>query len=184
MPAKPEKTADSHPALSTETLLAVFAATPVRLTGALAGLTDKDLAARPISNKWSIREITFHLADSEIMAAARFRQAMTDSDRTFSYYDQDVWASHFDYQNADRCALDDAVALFAALRATTTRLLQRLPADRWVRSGFHPERGDMSVRQLLESYAEHGEAHLMQLIERRRLIGKPLDLAPLLPDSI
>ncbi|HOD66607.1 MAG TPA: DinB family protein [candidate division Zixibacteria bacterium] len=175
---------DNRPAsAAVETLIGVYAAAPARLSGALAGLSDHELAARPIDDKWSIQEIVFHLADSELMAAARFRQAISGSHPTFAYYSQDIWAEKFDYRHADRRALEEAVDLFAALRAATTRLLRRLSGDQWALTGHHPERGPLSVRQILETYANHGENHVKQILERRRLLGKPLDLAPLTPGA-
>ena len=44
------------------------------VTESLAGLSDRDLEAR-LPGKWSVREIVHHLADSEMVAAARLRIA-------------------------------------------------------------------------------------------------------------
>lgn len=169
------------PHIPLQQLIAVYSAGPARLRRCLVCLTDEHLLARPIPGKWSIKEIAIHLADAELMGAVRFRQALTGSDRTFSFYHQEIWCRDFDYQNADQTFLDQAVELFSSIRHTTTRLLENSPADRWTRTGYHPERGNMSVRQLLESYAEHAENHISQICERRRLLGKPIELEPLVP---
>ncbi len=177
----PDRIDDLYPDLSIDRLVAVYAAGPARLRHALVGLGETELLARPIDGKWSIQEITIHLADAEIMGAARFRQALTGSDRTFSFYHQEIWCNQFDYQHAGPAALDLAVDLFSALRATTTILLKQAAPERMTCTGYHPEHGNMSVRQLIESYAAHSENHLHQILDRRSRLGKPIELEPLLP---
>lgn len=179
--AAPDKANDRYPTLATQKLIDIYALGPNRLRRTLAGLCEPDLKARPIEGKWSVQQIAIHLADSELMGATRFRQAITGSDRTFSFYHQEEWCNNFKYQEAEQAYLDDTIDLFDALRRTTASLLRHLPEDRWRCTGYHPERGNMSVRQLLENYAEHGEAHLMQIVQRRKLLGKPIALQPLLP---
>lgn len=177
----PDKINDLYPDLTPEKLIAVYAAGPARLRHALVGLGETELLARPIEGKWSIQEIAIHLADAEIMGAARFRQALTGSDRTFSFYHQEIWCNQFDYQHAGQAALDLAVDLFAALRATTTILLKQTSPERMTCTGYHPEHGNMSVRQLIESYADHSESHLHQILDRRTRLGKPVEMEQLLP---
>lgn len=172
---------DLYPDLTTEKLITIYAAGPARLRRSLVGLSETDLLARPIDGKWSIQEIAIHLADAEIMGAARIRQALTGSDRIFSFYHQEIWCDQFAYQHAVQAYLDLAVDLFSALRATTTILLKQTRPDRWNCTGYHPEHGNMSVRQLLESYADHSENHLRQILDRRALLARPIELERLLP---
>ena len=78
--------------LDTSTLLEVFAAGPERLDRALHGLDDEHLAAQPRrGDRWSARQIVAHLADAEIMGAARVRQILSQSGRECAFYDQEVW---------------------------------------------------------------------------------------------
>ena len=121
-----------------------------------------------------------HLADAEIMGAARIRQALAQSGRDFACYDEAVWADQLAYQNRSRQAVEDALALFTALRRATSPLLHRAVAHHWQKTGFHPELGPVTLRQLLELYADHSERHLAQILERRRLLGIPLRMALLL----
>lgn len=59
--------------------------------------------------------------------------------------------------------LEDALGAFLALRQFTLRLLATLkPAD-YERPLTHPERGTMTVRVFLESFAGHDLTHLDQL---------------------
>lgn len=42
------------------------------------------------------------------------------------------------------------------------------------RTGIHPEHGEMTVQDLLDMYADHGEGHRDQILEIRRLLGTPM----------
>lgn len=176
--------ADPYADYGTSHLLDVYEQGPERIGRSLTGLTDDELAARPFERKWSIREIVVHVADSEIMGAGRFRQALAQPEAAFAGYDQAVWADQLDYQGFDRAGLDATLALFSALRQSTSILLRRAsPAD-WDKSGRHPERGPMTLRQLLELYADHSERHLAQILERRARLGTPRVMDRLLPERL
>lgn len=165
-------------------LLDVYEKGPGRIRRSLADLTDDHLAARPIGGKWSIREIVVHVADSEIMGGGRFRQTLAQSELAFAGYDQAVWANRLDYQDFDRAGLDAVLTLFSALRRTTSILLRKASPEDWRKRGRHPERGPMTLRQLLELYADHSERHLAQILERRALLGASYTMELLLPERL
>ena len=170
----------SCPGMSAEELIATFEANPQRLRQVIEGLTQEELRATPIPGKWSIQEITLHVIDTEIMAAARIRQTITDSERTFTLWDQAVWADSLEYRNASKAELEEALALYGALRRASGYLLRRLPEEIWLRVGVHKRRGvEVSLRQLVEHHTVHSEQHIGQILERRRLLGRPIHMAPL-----
>jgi hypothetical protein len=74
--------------------------------------------------------------------------------------------------------------LFRAHRHATSELFAEATPEEWRREGIHPEWGPLSLRQLLELYADHGERHLVQILERRQILGRPLELTPLLPQRL
>ncbi len=57
---------DNYQNIELEKLIEVYGKGPERLEAILVGLSDHDLKAYPIDNKWSIKEIVFHITDSEI----------------------------------------------------------------------------------------------------------------------
>jgi len=63
-------------------------------------------------------------------------------------------------------------------------LFARAPEAAWARTGRHAEWGEMTLRQLLELYADHGERHLSQILARREALGRPLAMDPLLPERL
>ena len=63
-------------ALGTRPEVEVLAETPGALRQAVAGLTAEQLATPEAPGKWSIVEAAQHLADSEIVAAWRYRMIL------------------------------------------------------------------------------------------------------------
>jgi DinB family protein len=167
--------------ISTDRLLSVFEAAPRRIGLALEGLDGAALSARPIPEKWSIQEIVCHVADSETVAALRFRLALSQPGSTLPGYDQDRFAAGIGYAKFDPPLVRDTFELFSRLRSVSSRLLRRLDPIEWDCCGIHRDWGALSIRQLLELYADHGERHLEQILERRAKLGWPLAMEGLLP---
>jgi len=152
---------------------------------AVSGLSQEELHAHPRPNKWSILEITRHLADSEVVGAGRIRSAWAEPGSNFVGYNQDRWAAALDYQTTDSAGLDTTLSLFEALRQATAFLFQRASRDDWLhRWGMHPEHGPITLRNLLELYADHGERHLGQILALRTLLRRTLELPVLLPERL
>jgi DinB superfamily len=171
----------SYGAIPTGRLLEIYEAAPRRVGLALDGLDAAELGARVIPGKWTIQEILCHVTDSETVAAIRFRQALAEPGARFPGYDQDRFAAALAYAAFDAALVRDTLDLFARLRSISSRLLRRAAAAAWDNAGIHPEWGEMTLRQLLELYADHGERHLEQILERRASLGKPLAMERLLP---
>ena len=175
-PSAPPHAAD----LTNDALLAIFEAAPERLRAVLANLTEEDLRSHPIPGKWSILEIVAHLADSEMIGAGRIRFAIAEPGAPVPNYEEAVWARELAYNdyNADR--LQATIALFAALRATSAALFRSTASHLWANAAMHSKYGALTVRRLLEIYAEHPERHIGQILERRARLGRAHDTEILL----
>src|SRR3954466_651054 len=75
--------------------------TAPRLKKAIQGLTPLQLKWRPEPVKWSIAEVIAHLADVEIVASWRLRSVIAENGITIQPFDQDAWASVFEYRERD-----------------------------------------------------------------------------------
>ncbi len=169
---------------STALLLKTYTEGSNRLRHCLEGLTEVDLKAKPIPEKWSIAEIIIHLADGEMIGSCRIRQAYTNHAGPFPYYDQAVWADSMRYQNQSVEFINLNLEMFDILRKTTANLLTGFNEADWAKTGLHPERGEMTIRGLLELYADHSERHIEQILKRRNLLGKPLEMELILKDRL
>ncbi|MDQ2900690.1 MAG: DinB family protein [Acidobacteriota bacterium] len=128
----------------------------VMLTGA-AG-EEVDYARAP--GKWSIRQILRHLADAEIVGAHRFRQILAEDNPTIIAFDQDAWTRNLDYTRRKPA---QSLENFRRMRLDNHELLKDRPEAAFERAGQHSERGRVTLRELVEGYAEHVESHAREL---------------------
>lgn len=110
--------------------------------------------------KWSIRRIMAHLADSEMVGSFRLRAVIAEDKPVLYAFDQDKWADKLDYDHRKPTQSLDA---FRRLRGDNYELLKSLPDSTFERTGMHTERGEVSLHQLLEIYANHAESHARQI---------------------
>jgi uncharacterized damage-inducible protein DinB len=175
----------SYSQYTTGELLQAYGAGPAHLRAAVSGLSREDLQAHPRPGKWSIIEIARHLTDGEVVGAGRIRSAWAEPGSNFIGYNQDRWAIALEYQATDADGLDATLALFEALRRATSAILQRASDDDWLhRWGMHPQHGPITLRNLLELYADHSERHVGQILALRTLLRRPIDLPVLLPERL
>jgi hypothetical protein len=136
----------------------------------VAGLSELRLSAPEKPGKWSVRQVTQHLSDSELVGGFRFRMALAHDRPMLPGYDQDLWADRLKYQSADlSAALDD----FATLRRANLRLLNGLSPGELQRVMLHSERGEESIALMMRMYAGHDIVHLRQIARIRRAVGAP-----------
>lgn len=135
------------------------------LTGA-AG-EEVDFVTGP--GKWTIRQIMAHLADSELVGAHRLRLVIAEENPTLTGFDQDAWSRNLDYARRKPAHSLDT---FRRLRAENYELLKELPESAFERVGAHTENGPMTLRGLLQGYADHAESHARQLQEIRAAYKK------------
>ena len=133
---------------------------PLRIHDALDLVPDEAVKWRPAPGKWSVHEVIYHCADSEMNGAVRLRYVLAENDPLLMGYDQDAWARILDYHARP---LEPALAVVEAVRANTTVLLRMLADEAWSRAGRHSESGPYSVESWLRIYSDHLEGHARQI---------------------
>jgi hypothetical protein len=139
--------------------IARIAALPGELAAVLAGLDDAALDTRTAADPWTIRQVAHHIADSHMNALIRTKLILTEQHPTLRPYDQDAWATLPDAA----MPLDATLALLRGLHARWVALLGAIGEDDWARGGFHPENGDVTLGDILATYAAHGADHIAQI---------------------
>jgi len=175
---------DNYQNIEFEKLIEVYGKGPLRLKTVLADLSDHDLSAYPISNKWSIKEIVFHITDSELIGAARIKMILGEENKDLPFYDQDNWVSNMAYNSLSEKQMMDSVKVFTAIRVHLTDTFVSLKQSDWEKTGIHAEFGNVSVRNLLELYADHSERHISQITDRRMLLGRAINIEDILPERL
>jgi hypothetical protein len=138
--------------------IAVISATPGRLSALLDTLGEKGKERSLAPGKWSARKILCHLADCEVVFAFRLRQALSESYHVIQPFDQDKWADMYGAFEARA-----AVEVFTAVRKWNITLIESLPAEAFAKLLTHPERGEMTIRVVVETMGGHDLNHLGQL---------------------
>ncbi|HEY6970774.1 MAG TPA: DinB family protein [Candidatus Angelobacter sp.] len=134
--------------------------TPKKLAAIVRKLSKKQLSRKPAPGKWSITEILAHLADTEIVGAWRLRHVIGNSGGPIQAFDQNVWASTFNYARRDP---KQSLEVFRVLRENNLAMLKTLPKELWENYGMHQERGKESVAHIVRMYAGHDLNHLGQI---------------------
>lgn len=124
------------------------------------GVAGAELDFQPGPDKWSIRQVVCHLADTEIVVADRFRRVIAEDKPTLIGFQQNAWAEKLDYRKRK---ISQAVESFRRLRAENFELIKDLPEQTFERTGIHNERGPLTLLQLLNTYAAHVESHARQI---------------------
>ncbi|MEY2478317.1 MAG: hypothetical protein QOG87_3632 [Actinomycetota bacterium] len=145
-------------------LITKYADGAAQVAAALDGITDAELDRRPAPGEWSAREIVHHLADSETNSYIRLRRLLAEDAPAIVGYDQDGWARQLAY---DRRAIEPSLAVFSAVRASSSELLLAVDEDAFARAGTHDEHGTYSVATWLDLYAVHAHDHADQIRQAR-----------------
>lgn len=131
---------------------------------AITGAAGSELDYCPEPGKWSVRQILCHLADSEIVAAERFRRVAAEDHPQLAAFDGDAWARNLDY---GRRKIAQALETLRRTRAENYELLAGLPEEAWSRAGNHSELGAVTLAGLVRHGALHAEEHVRQIREVR-----------------
>jgi len=110
-----------------------------------------------------LRESEHHigaLADTEIVAGWRLRMILSTNGTPIQGFDQDSWASTFNYGRQDS---RKSLETFRVLREYNLTMLKSAPKPLWENYGMHTERGRESAKHILRLFAGHDVNHLLQI---------------------
>src|SRR3984893_12665516 len=138
----------------------VQGATAPKLKKLIHGLAPKELKRKPEPGKRSIAEIVAHLADVEIVAGWRMRSVLGANGTAIQPFDQDAWASVFQYGKRDA---KQSLEVFRVLRENNLAMLRALPRELWENYGMHAERGKETIAHLARMFAGHDTNHILQV---------------------
>ncbi len=148
--------------------ISVLRETPMAAGKAVEGLSAAKLRQPEAPGKWSIAQVLQHLADSDLVWGWRMRLILAQDRPTLTGYDQDLWADHLHYADADPAQALDTLRV---LRRGNLALVERATPEDLRRVGVHAERGEESAGYLIGLYAGHDLLHLRQLDRIRKAIG-------------
>jgi len=162
-----------HPETTTldKTLIDRFAAGARVPRTWLQGLTPTDLNATPVPGKWSVQQVVLHVLDSDLIATHRMKRIIAEDVPLLLAYDETRFAASLFYEHMDVALACD---LFELNRRQMTDILRRLPDAAFERTGVHNQSGKVTLTHMLQTYIKHLEHHAPFVVEKRKLLGKPL----------
>lgn len=147
------------------TLIDQVAAAPAAVAAAVKGLSEAQLDTPYRPDGWTPRQIVHHLADSHMNAYVRFKLGMTEANPTIKPYDEKLWAETVDGRGAP---VESSLAVLDGLHRRWAQFLRALDRPAFARTVQHPERGPMTLADLLQLYAWHGRHHAAQITTFRQ----------------
>lgn len=140
---------------------------PSSLEFAIQDLDASQLETPYRDDGWTVQQVVHHVADSHMNAYIRFKLGLTEHNPTIKGYDQEAWANLSDTK---KVPVNISITLLYSLHARWCQLMEDMAEGEWQRTIYHPEREkQMTMWDLLKSYAWHGRhhvAHILQLRER------------------
>ncbi len=139
------------------------------LAASIQGLTEQDLAAHPVAETWSIRDIVIHMMDSDLIASDRMKRIAAMDKPLLVGYDETGFSRLAAYQSLDLAVACD---VFNKNRQLTAAVLRQLPDDAFERVGIHTEKGKVTLGEMVQGYIDHWEHHRKFIREKRSLLGR------------
>lgn len=146
-------------------LLAEFegAYDPIRARVAALSQDELDFTPPEPADAWPVRDHLVHLLEADMILWFRARVSVAEPGASIPVWDQEAWRSRLRYGALEpMAALNLAGEVRRFLAAGFRSLLDADWDTFWV---VHPERGRMSLAQVLALYRDHPGAHI-QYIER------------------
>ena len=141
------------------------------LLTACQDVSDADLRRRPEEAGWAIIELLAHLPDVDRYYLSQAQALRDVPGHSFVYFDEEAWArEHADAIEQDAKGVKLAMAL---AHEEVVRWTRSLTPDELDRAGGHPERESISVREMIQSIANHDRSHTEQIRAIRRALAKP-----------
>lgn len=142
--------------------------TPANLAKSVKGLTDAQLDTPYREGGWTPRQIVHHIADSHMNAYIRFKLGVTENNPTIKPYDEKTWAQTID---GDKAPINFSLGIVDGLHRRWVMFLKTLDATALARTIQHPERGPMTLSDLLGLYSWHGKHHTAHITGLRQRMG-------------
>lgn len=143
-------------------LAAILREQAARFEPFYASISEEQAATRYAAEKWSVKQVVGHLADTERMFAFRAFAFSRGEQAHLPSFEQDDYVKAVDF---DARSWRSIVDEFAAVRAATIALFGNLSPDLLLRRGIASE-ATLSVRAAGYIIAGHEEHHVRAIRER------------------
>ena len=110
--------------------------------------------------EWSAAFVIHHIADAEIQFGVRYASALCEDNPTIVPFDEEKFPAGLQYNKRSVSVSLDSLA---ASHAINYEILKNATDADWQRISTHPQRGPVTLVQLVTLSANHIEGHIAQL---------------------
>ncbi len=145
-----------------EDAIAILERTPASLRAMLEGLSEPWIRATEGGDTWSPFDVIGHLIQGERADwMVRARHILSGDARPFQSFDRTA-----QFAGSRGRSLRELLSTFAELRRENLDALRgmRLTDEDLVRTGLHPELGQVTLAQLLATWVVHDLDHIAQVV--------------------
>ena len=124
--------------------------------------------AKPVEAGWAIIELLAHLPDVDRYYLSQAQQIRDVPGHTFVYFDEEAWGR--DNDDAIERDVRTVKLSMSAAHGEVVRWTRSLTPEELDRTGGHPKRDSISVREMLQRIANHDRTHTAQVRAIRRAL--------------
>jgi len=154
-----------------ETIVGAFEHAYDALSEKANALSPDALAFVPaIADAWSINDHLVHLLDADCNLVMRLRGAVAEPGKHVAVWDQEAWHKKNNYPSSDGLfCLDLAVSLRKFLAESLRTLDDQARGAAFI---VHPEKGNLSLTDVLVMYTGHAATHFKYLVRNLEAFAK------------
>jgi len=146
----------------------VLAKLPSNMHAAVKGLSPEQLNTPYRPEGWTVRQVVHHVPESHMNAYIRFKLALTEDHPTIKPYNEAEWARLADIPVTP---IEVSLQLLAALHTRWVDMVRTMQPSDFACTVLHPERGTLTLDQLLAMYAWHSAHHTAHITSLRQRMG-------------
>jgi|ERR1700678_958946 hypothetical protein len=148
--------------------LSQVAEAPAKLRAAGIDLSESQLDTPYRPGGWTVRQVVHHIPDSHLNWYIRAKLALTEDEPTIQPFSENLWAELQDGRAGD---IEPSLRVLEGIHARTVLFFESLAPQDWTRKFFHPERGSLTIEDILPALAWHSRHHTAHITELRKRMG-------------
>ena len=113
-----------------------------------------------IPGEWSAAYVLHHMCDGEMHFATRYITNLAETTPNIVLFNEDVYPVRVQYEKRDAFA---SIAAIEGIQLATANILGAIPESDWSRTSVHPERGLITLKDLVALATGHSKSHAGQL---------------------